>query len=126
MIPIRIFKRVSISVGTFAVVALMTPLVMGSSGLREDEFECEQAVSHMRGCCPATFDPTKVSCSYDEGGCGTNTTYPSLGVDDSKCIEDKSCDQILESGLCDTVENLGVYQVGVDAGSSPVPARVCH
>ncbi|MEO8876013.1 MAG: hypothetical protein ABI461_10525, partial [Polyangiaceae bacterium] len=96
------FKRTSLT--TLVVLALLTPLLLGSAGLREDEFECEQAVNHLKGCCAATFDPTKVSCAFDEGGCGDNATYPSLGVDDSKCIEDKSCDAILESGLCDRVE----------------------
>jgi hypothetical protein len=116
-----VLKRVSI--GTLAILALLTPLLMGSSDLREDQFECEQAVSHMKSCCPATFDPTKVSCEYQDG-CGGGSTYPSLGVDDSKCIEEKSCDQILESNLCSTVEGLGTYVDDPDGGSQ-VPPRVC-
>lgn len=117
-----ILKRASI--GTLAVLALLTPLLMGSSDLREDQFECEQAVSHLKGCCPGSFDPTRVSCEYAEG-CGGGSTYPSLGVDDSKCIEDKSCDQILESGLCSRVAGLGTYVQDPDGGSQ-IPPRVCE
>ena len=122
MHTIVILKRRAIP--TLLVLAALTPLVMGSSDLREDQFECEQAVSHMKSCCPATFDPTHVSCEYEDG-CGGGSTYPSLGVDDSKCIEDKSCDQILGSGLCSTVDGLGTYVQDPDGGSQ-IPPRVCQ
>jgi hypothetical protein len=112
------------AIPALVVLGLLTPLLMGSSDLREDQFECEQAVNHLKDCCPADFDPTHVSCEYEEG-CGGGATYPSLGVDDSKCIEDKSCDQILASGLCPTVEGLGTYVQDPDGGS-PVPPRVCE
>jgi len=115
------FNRVSL--GTLVMLALFAPLLLGASGLREDEFECEQAASHLKSCCPSSFDPTHVGCAYDEGGCGSPATYPSLGIDDSKCIEEKSCDEILASGLCDRVANRGSYQT-FDASISP--PRVCE
>lgn len=87
------------------VLALLTPLLMGSSDLREDQFECEQAVSHLIDCCPASFDPTQVDCEYDPG-CGT-PSYPSLPVDRSKCIEQLTCGQIQAAGLCDLEQDGG-------------------
>jgi hypothetical protein len=104
------------------LLVALSPLLLGSSDLREDQFECEQAVSHLKGCCPASFDPTKVACDY-ESGCGS-TQYPALGVDDSKCIEQKSCDQILASGVCSAVEGLQPYVA--DQDSSAIPPRVCQ
>jgi hypothetical protein len=120
---IVILKRRALPV--LVLLVAIAPLLMGSSDLREDEFECEQAVSHLQGCCPASFDPTKVACEY-ESGCGS-TTYPSLGIDDSKCIEQKSCDQILASGLCGTVEDLQPFVDGDgDDASATIPPRVCE
>jgi hypothetical protein len=112
------------AIPALVVLVALAPLLLGSSDLREDEFECEQAVNHLKGCCPASFDPTKVACDY-ETGCGS-TTYPALGVDDSKCIEEKSCDQILASGLCGTVEDLPAFVADQDASASAIPARVCE
>ncbi len=94
------------------VVALaVAPLLMGSSDLREDQFECEQAASHLKSCCGSSFDARAVDCEYT-AGCSNDDSYPALTVGVSKCIEAKSCDALLADDLCTAIGNLGVGERG--------------
>jgi hypothetical protein len=59
--------------------------------IREDEFECENAVAHLKECYPG-FDASTVSCTFYEG-CG-DTHYTSLNALESRCVQAKSCAEI--------------------------------
>ena len=79
---------------------------------REDVIWCEEAVARLERCCPG-FDARKVEClfyfSYDEG-CGTSTTRridPAFTSEESRCIQDTSCDALVSQGICARAERGG-------------------
>ncbi len=74
---------------------LFLPLACGL--IREDELECEQAVAHLIACCPG-FQPNNIACNH-ESSCGS-TTYPSLPLDESKCLEALDCAGVRLGGYC--------------------------
>ena len=87
----------------FVVVGVVLGLAVSCSGFREDEIECEQAVVRLRDCCPG-FDTRKVDCSYsDQLDCSDNVTgrtYPALSIDDSQCVQRKSCADLIADEAC--------------------------
>jgi hypothetical protein len=66
--------------------------------IRQDEFLCENAVSHLQKCCEG-FTASHISCKYDDSGCG-GTIYPEFNVDQSNCILAESCATLVSSGAC--------------------------
>lgn len=92
---------------------------------REDVIECEQAASHLRECCPnATSAP---DCHYytktTSEDCGCSGTYVSsisydrpISIDESKSIQNSSCDELATNGTCDQVWD---SNAGVDTQASP-------
>jgi len=82
------------------VAGLLLPLACGL--IREDELECEQAVAHLLDCCPG-FDARRLVCMY-EGGCGS-TVYPSLPLEESKCLEALDCASIRAGDYCVRAQN---------------------
>jgi hypothetical protein len=68
-------------------------------GIRQDEFDCENAVAHLQECCPG-FSGSSVSCTYNAGACG-GTTYPALDITTSDCIRQASCGTLVSQGICD-------------------------
>jgi hypothetical protein len=79
-------------------------LLVAQNDFREDVLECEQAVAHLIECCP-NFVHASVQCVHDEG-CGTRTD-PALSLNESHCIENRSCEDVRDSGLCMRTQNLG-------------------
>ena len=65
--------------------------------MRQDEFACENAVSHLQDCCQG-FRAGNISCTYDDQGC--STIYPEFDVDQSNCILGESCATLVSSGVC--------------------------
>lgn len=83
----------------FGTAVFLGVLVGCFSSLREDDLECEEAVAHLEDCCPG-FDARSVSCSYQEGcGDGRDQTGQ-LSVQQSNCIQAKSCSDLIASGTC--------------------------
>jgi hypothetical protein len=84
--------------------ALLAVLVGGAQPLaqafREDEVQCEEMAAHLADCCD-NFDPQSIDCEYFEG-CMSDS-YPSITVDESRCIREKSCKQVREQGICERV-----------------------
>src|SRR5258708_3572357 len=74
----------------------------GACNVREDEFDCENAVAHLASCCPG-FDAMSVDCTYDNA-CGT--TYPALDPTQSACIRQLSCESLRALGVCDRAAHL--------------------
>ncbi len=91
-------------------------VLLACGSIRQDEFLCENAVSHLQGCCPG-FDASAVECHYN-AGCLDDTTYPELDETQSDCIMAESCATLRATGVCDRVAALPDEGL-VDGGSSP-------
>jgi hypothetical protein len=82
-------------------VSLVVFMSLACSSFREDEFLCENAVSHLQGCCPG-LDASRVVCSYSDQGCFFgDQTYPELDLAQSGCILSNSCEALRANGVCD-------------------------
>jgi hypothetical protein len=79
------------------LTALLAAAFVCCVGIREDELLCEEAAAHLSHCCPG-FDVTALGCSYNSG-CGT-TTYPTLSVSASQCINGESCAELVAGNVC--------------------------
>jgi hypothetical protein len=89
-------KKLSASCSVGFVIALV--LVAFACGeMRPDEIECEEAVEHLRQCCPG-LDPRGFNCVYQES-CG-ETLRPSLSIQTSQCVRRESCDTLVQTGAC--------------------------
>jgi hypothetical protein len=105
--------------------------------LREDVLSCEEAVAHLGACCPH-FDPTLLRCQYhydyvqSEDACtgrvssSTDEEHPALSLDESRCIRDRACGDLITDGVCDRAQ---LAQPDVDATSrtttTAARAQVC-
>ena len=67
--------------------------------LHQDELDCEEAVSHLEACCPGFVASSNLRCIYDDPGCGT-VTEPAIPEDAAGCIRNKSCDTVVQDGVC--------------------------
>jgi hypothetical protein len=79
-----------------------------ADGFREDEMECENAMSYLAKCCPG-FQSDQASCDYSDNSsaCGTGVVVlPVLSVSESHCIEGESCDQLRSSEVCAHAQQL--------------------
>ncbi len=76
---------------------------------RQDVIECEQASAHLRDCCPdAQSMPdchyldktTTVDCGCGDSYSTTSTDRP-IAIEDSKSIQNSSCDDLRDQGACE-------------------------
>lgn len=88
-------------------------------GVRQDEFDCENAYSHLQQCCSSATLPT-ISCRYEAGGCDVGPTYPDLDIAVSDCIRSQSCDVLRATGMCE-----GVSQLIAQSAASPGGPFAC-
>jgi hypothetical protein len=98
-------------------VSLVVGTLLACGSIREDEFLCENAVSHLHECCPV-FNGS-IACNYDPG-C-LESTYPDLDPTQSNCILAQPCDVLRQSGLCELAghtPSTGLF--GDDGSASPV------
>lgn len=94
---------------------------------REDVIQCEEAVARLDRCCPS-FDASRVLCnyyfSYDEAACSPPTTRrvsPALDLEESRCVIDTSCEDLVANGVCQRAQEAGTYSstsVAGDGGRS--------
>jgi len=117
-----------------ALIVLGFSTLMADGGLREDEIDCEEAVSYLQQCCPHFKQTETLQCEYSDG-CGV--TEPALSIDQSQCILGLSCQQIVANGICEKARNLASPSTGTDLdlgfgggfsaddGSSSTPGTVC-
>jgi hypothetical protein len=104
----------------FAAVVLALFGTRCTGGMREDEVECEQAVSKLTQCCPG-FDPGRLHCEYSDA-CGT--TWPEYTINDSHCIESESCKTLQQTGVCDRGQNAKPI-MSTDDGGGLTPPQIC-
>ena len=93
-------KACALSVGILTFLTL-------TAEVREDEFDCEQAVAHLAECCPG-FPVEGLYCQHDFG-CGS-TRDPDLTLDDSRCILALDCSVLVGKGLCRRAAHLTPMQ----------------
>jgi hypothetical protein len=79
------------------VLLLYGAAPLSTSGLREDEVQCEEAKAHLLDCC-APFTGL-LDCEFIDHGCGA--TYPNLDVEQSRELQRRSCDDLRANGSCE-------------------------
>ena len=80
-----------------ALLSLM--LLGGAEGVDKSELECEEAVKHLIDCCPSDAPAKLVDCQV---GRGCDSRPPDLSSARSTCLMNASCDDLYQSGACDT------------------------
>ncbi len=91
--------------------------------MRQDELDCEEAVSHLQSCCPG-FDSSGIQCTYS-AACGT-TQYPAISQSQSQCIRGEACGKLISTGVCSHAQGVWPVTVMGDAGGpESAPATVC-
>jgi hypothetical protein len=107
------------------VVGVIITLGVSCNGFREDEIECEQSVARLEECCPG-FRAHDLSCEYIERvDCSDNVTsreFPALSLEDSRCVQKKTCAVLVESGVCTRAQAARRRVVGVTDGGSSRPS----
>jgi hypothetical protein len=101
--------------GFIISLAVTVPTACGS--IRHDEFACENAVAHLKACCP-DFDASAIDCRFVDG-CG-GTSYPEIDVSQSDCIQAESCDTLRTRGVCAAAQALPYQQGSDEAGAGPL------
>jgi hypothetical protein len=116
--------------GVFAALVVCTLLACSRNGdehdennFRADVIECEDALSRLEQCCPG-FDPTPVLCNFywdKSTGCGSTTTEseePAFTRDESDCIREMSCDQLVTNKVCERGQAARAYERNTTTTSS--------
>ena len=84
---------------------------------RGDVIQCEEAVARLERCCGATFNANVVECRHyyaKDTGCNQTTIDkidPAFTLDESKCIQDTACDQIVSSNMCARAAAAGAARI---------------
>lgn len=96
-------------------LALLVAVLL-ACGIRQDEFDCENAAAHLQECCPG-FDATSIECTYSPY---CTTTYPAIDVADSDCIRSESCEALIGSGVCGRAGTLAGTASTATSAASPI------
>jgi hypothetical protein len=92
-----------------AVAALALGVMTGA--LEERTLECEEAIAHLRDCCPGLSAPA---------ACGDGCSKVTLSEAESECIRESDCDELRAADVCGRVETLSAHENDVDGGWEPV------
>lgn len=104
------------SVPALLVIAVF--VLPASGGFTEAEFKCEEAASTLEECC-VDLAVKSLSCSR-ETGCAGETLRPAvLAIDESECIAERSCYEIVEANIC---ERVAVRQLEIES-DDPAPPQ---
>lgn len=96
----RSFKQAA-SVPALLVLAVFVLPAAGS--FTKAEFRCEEAAATLEDCCP-DINVQALSCSRETGCAGETTRPPVLALSESDCIDELSCAEIAEAGVCARVD----------------------
>jgi hypothetical protein len=80
-----------------SLVAFGAIVSLASGTIDPAEFECEEAVAHIEGCCHKQVAVT----------CGGTCQDVQLSLRDSICLRKASCQSIEDSGACDDPIGVG-------------------
>jgi hypothetical protein len=125
------------------VFALGVATVLATScddDFTEDVFLCEEALAHVRECCPKT-DLSGVECAYEhstETGRASCTAdwnittsrnvEPAIAPDDAHCVLGTSCEELVARGACERAAvsrpdmETSVHEDAHETGCGWVPA----
>jgi hypothetical protein len=84
-------------------------VAVGLGALSESQLECEHAIVHLLECCQP--DSTDV-CT---GGCGAQV----LRLEESACIREMSCEELIAANVCARVESLANLDSDETAAEHP-------
>jgi len=73
--------------------------LLGLSDFSEDDLHCEQAAVKLQQCCPG-FDVEDLTCYTSRGCDGEVNSPPVFSGAESRCIEDRPCDELVAHDLC--------------------------
>jgi hypothetical protein len=91
------------------------------SGIRKDEFECEEAVQHAQTCCGKKLT---ISCIYFHGCESATTRFPAIPTDRAFMLRTTSCDELVASGFCvDPQGNLDPTRRDAGGGSADMSTQ---
>lgn len=89
-------------------------LLMGNFGLRQDELQCAEALTHVIDCCPDFNTNTTMTsrdamslCRYSDA---CDERFPVLEVGQSRCLQELDCAAMRSQGVCARM------QAAVDGG----------
>jgi hypothetical protein len=85
-----------------AIAGAIVLLFACGDRLRQEELDCEEAVSHLTDCC-AGFGAQRVQCIF-EPGCESGRE-PDILQSDSSCIRARSCSELASTGVCERASN---------------------
>lgn len=87
------------------IVAALRGFAFACDDVRQDELDCEEAVAQLQHCCSA-LDTRSISCEYRAPGCETDAEDPDIGLAESRCIRERSCEYLVKSGVCERAAHL--------------------
>ncbi len=86
-----------------ALLAFGVVVMFACGDMRQDELDCELAVSRLQECCPG-LDTSPIHCMYVEDCGGSEPdTYPAVDIPQSACIRGESCTTLVSTGVCKRV-----------------------
>lgn len=104
-------------VGSLCFVCLACAIADdGDTNFRDDVLLCEEAVARLQDCCPELGEVYPEACEYRNDGCN-NGREVSLDLRTSRCIRDKDCAELIDSGTCARAKEV-VSTGEVDAGNA--------
>jgi hypothetical protein len=86
-------RRIALSAAGLGLLATIWLAAAGCSSITRDELRCEEAMSHLAGCCPG-LAASPVACV------GTGS-FPFTAFPDVECLLDLSCEDMEAQGVCE-------------------------
>lgn len=104
------------------LTAVAVLVLLSCGDMRQDELDCEEAVSHLASCCPG-FDSSAIECFY-VSGC-TSNEYPAISIPQSQCIRGEDCSRLVTTGVCSRAQDAWPVQADAEPGAEAAADRVC-
>jgi hypothetical protein len=91
--------------GGIAIVTAIVCILFACGHINDDELLCEEAVARLEDCCPR-FDVRVFNCREYQG-C-YDSVSPDLTTKASNCVREKSCEELVAQGLCESLTQLAL------------------
>jgi len=79
--------------GRGAVLGALVAIVLSCGSIRDEELQCEEAVSRLEECC-TNLSAGRFSC---DPGCNSSVDLTERA---SACVRDRSCEELSSRGIC--------------------------
>mgnify|MGYP006902093634 CR=1 FL=1 len=103
-----------------AAMAAFLSVPTVAMAITENELDCEQQAKRLTGCCGDRFRPgvtpegeslERIICFDLPEGCEGDDFDPRTAPEVIQCLEDLSCDEVKQLGLCDEPEACNARRV---------------